>query len=168
MRSPLVNRVQACCLALLLVAALPAAAQWTWRDAQGRITASDRPPPPEVPEKDILSRPRVVRAAPPTASAASAAAATAAPAGDRELEARKRAAEREREAGRDAKQRAEEQRIAEQRAENCRRARSQVAAIDSGQRMARVNEKGEREIMDDRARAEELRRAREVIAADCR
>jgi hypothetical protein len=33
--------------------------------------------------------------------------------------------------------------------------------------MARLNEKGERVILDDAARAQEAQRAREVIAADC-
>jgi hypothetical protein len=40
--------------------------------------------------------------------------------------------------------------------------------MESGQRMARVNEKGEREVLDDRGRAEEMRQARSVIASDCR
>jgi hypothetical protein len=34
--------------------------------------------------------------------------------------------------------------------------------------MARTNDKGEREILDDKARADEMRRTREIIAADCR
>ena len=40
--------------ALLLCMAIPAAAQWMWRDANGRVTASDIPPPREIPDKDIL------------------------------------------------------------------------------------------------------------------
>ena len=44
----------------------------------------------------------------------------------------------------------------------------QLATLDSGQRIARINAEGEREILDDEARAEEARRAREVIASDCR
>ena len=63
---------------------------------------------------------------------------------------------------------AEEERLAPQRAENCRRARSHLSAMESGQRIARVNDKGEREVLDDRGRAEEMRQAREVIASDCR
>jgi hypothetical protein len=34
--------------------------------------------------------------------------------------------------------------------------------------MARINAKGEREVIDDATRADEMRRAREVIASDCR
>ena len=67
-------------MACLLLLAGPADAQWRWRDKNGQINASDRPPPLEVPEKDILSRPpsNDTRRAPPVA-AASGASASAAP-----------------------------------------------------------------------------------------
>jgi hypothetical protein len=55
-----------------------------------------------------------------------------------------------------------------QRAENCRNARAHLAALDTGQRIARFNDKGEREVLDDKQRADETRRAREVIASECR
>ncbi|GAB4118090.1 MAG: hypothetical protein Fur0014_19400 [Rubrivivax sp.] len=145
---------------------LPAAAQWKWRDANGRITVSDLPPPRDIPAKDILARPEpaVLRPAPAAASAASAPAVAPRPPVDRELQARKQAAEQEKA----ARLKAEHERLDAQRAENCRRARSHLAALDSGQRIARYNEKGEREVLDDKGRAEETRRAREVIASDCR
>ncbi len=145
----------------------PAQAQWKWRDQSGQINVSDRPPPRDVPEKDILARPvpELRRAAEPAASAASAPARpeVRAPA-DRELEARKLAAEQEQA----ARLKAEVDKAAANRAENCNRARAHVAALESGQRIARLNEKGEREVLDDKGRAEELRRGREVIASDCR
>ena len=155
-----------------LVTALPAEAQWKWRDKDGRITVSDRPPPREVPEKDILSKPNLpARAAAPAAAATPAAATTPAAAAsapptalEREVQARKRAAEEEKA----AKARAEEERNATRRAENCRQARNQLTALESGQRIARTNDKGEREVLDDQGRAQETQRAREVIAADCR
>jgi type IV secretory pathway VirB10-like protein len=151
-------------LALLL--ALPAHAQWRWRDASGRVTASDIPPPREIPDKDILQRPGAAR--PPLPSAPAAAAASAAPAPappvDKELEARKKAADQQQQ----ARAKADEQRLAAVRAENCTRARSHLANLESGQRLARVNDKGEREFLDDKTRADEARRAREIIASDCR
>lgn len=150
----------------------PADAQWKWRDQNGQVNISDRPPPREVPEKDILARPtpqaRTVAGAPAPAPAASAASALAGPVAsppvDRELEARKKAAEQEQA----AKAKAEADKLAANRAENCRRARGQVAALESGERMARVNQKGEREVLDDKARAEELSHARAIVASDCR
>ena len=150
-----------CCLAL------PAQAQWKWRDKDGRVTASDLPPPREVLDKDIIMRPPEVRRVPPSAApAASAPGLPAAPKGplDREVEARKLAAEQQQA----AKAKSDEDRLGAQRAENCRRARSHLAALDSGQRIARVNDKGEREVIDDRVRADEQRQAREVIGSDCR
>jgi type IV secretory pathway VirB10-like protein len=149
------------CLAALLGLAMfatAAQAQWTWRDKEGRITASDLPPPRDVPDKDILTRPA------PATSAAASNPATPAPPVERELEARKKAAEAERA----AQTKTDDAKQAAARADNCRRARAQLAAMDSGQRIARLNDKGEREVLDDKGRAEESRRAREVMASDCR
>lgn len=163
--APGMRRLLVVCVFALVAALLTTAAQaqWTWRDKYGQINASDRPPPRDIPDKDILSRPAARPAARPASAPAAAAAAASSPA-ERELLARRRAAEAEQA----AKAKADEERVAAQRAENCRRARSQLAALESGQRMARMNDKGEREILDDKGRAEELRRAREVIGSDCR
>jgi hypothetical protein len=174
----LVHGFVPCCLAALvcLATALPAYAQWAWRDANGRITASDRPPPRDVADKDIISRPRSDKRLPQSAAAASAAVAApgaSAPAAvvsaapsplEREVQARKTKAEQEQA----SKKAAEDAKLASQRADNCQRARSQVATLDSGLRIAQTNAKGEREIMDDAGRAAEARKAREVIASDCR
>lgn len=158
-------------LAALSLASSPAEAQWKWRDKDGRITVSDRPPPRDVPDRDILSKPvEPRRAAAPqaAASAASGAEAAAQPgapsAMEREVQARKKAAEQEQA----AKAKAEEDKLAAQRAENCRNARGHLAALESGQRIARTNDKGEREVLDDKGRADEMRRAREVVSSDCR
>jgi hypothetical protein len=149
------------------MAALPVHAQWKWRDKDGKVTVSDRPPPNDVPDKDILGRPADPRRAMAAANPASAPASAGAPvktALDREVEARKRAADQEQA----AKAKAEDAKLSAQRADNCQRARNQQAALESGQRMARVNDKGEREVLDDKGRAEEMRQIRDVIAADCR
>lgn len=156
-------------LGLLLGLPTPADAQWKWRDKSGQINISDLPPPRDIPDKDVLSRPPVEarRAAAPQAAASAASApgvsALRAPV-DPELQARKRAAEQDAA----ARAKADEEKLAAARAENCRRARSQVATLESGQRLARVNDKGEREVIDEQTRADELRRAREIIASDCR
>jgi hypothetical protein len=145
---------------------------WQWRGADGSINVSDRPPPREVPDKDILKRPGpdATRKPAPAATAqvgvaAGAGAASAPPSAlEREVQARKRAAEQDKQ----NKAKAEEDKLAAQRASNCRAAKSQVASLESGMRIARTNEKGEREILDDQARSNELRRAREVLSSDCR
>lgn len=155
---------------VLLAAAGDAAAQWAWKDKDGKITASDRPPPKDIPDKDILRRPaqraivNTAAAAPAAASAASATAAGPKSPLEAQVEAKKKAAEQEQA----AKAKAEEEKAAVQRAENCRRARGQLATLESGVRMARTNDKGEREVLDDAARAAETQRARQIIASDCR
>lgn len=179
-RSLLLHRrvLPALLLGLLVGALLPATAQaqWKWRDADGRIQYSDRPPPASVPERNILSRPASPPpgslAPAPTATPASAAsapppgrAASGAAAGqDPELLARRRQAE----AQEAARRRAEEEKLARQRLENCQRARDYLRSLDSGQRIARTNAQGEREFLDDAQRAAERRRAQEVIGSECR
>jgi hypothetical protein len=159
-------------LALVAAAlALPCAAQWKWRDAQGRVQYSDRPPPNDVRDRDILTRPAAPLSAQRPTSAHAAASSTGSPPGaasaptsDPALEARKRLVE----ATQDQGKRDEEARIARQKVENCTRAKEHARTVESGQRIARTNEKGEREFLDDAQRARESARAREIIASDCR
>jgi Domain of unknown function (DUF4124) len=166
--SPTILSALAC--SVLCVAAVAAeSVPWKYRDAQGRIVVSDLPPPAGVQDKDILERPTTVvrRGAPPTApvaAAATAAPTTVAQGNDPELEARRKKAATEQE----LQQKVQQEKDAAQRAENCGRAKSHLAALADGQRIARTNDKGEREILDDKGRAEEMQRARQVIAADCK
>ena len=143
-------------------------AQWKWRDKGGQMHVSDLPPPSDVAEKDVLQRPDSAKfkAAPAPSPAASAITAASAPraAVDPELDARMKRAEQERALA----QKKEDERAAAAKAENCARARDHLRTLDSGVRMGRVNDKGEREILDDKQRAEETQRTRSVVASDCR
>ncbi len=151
---------------LWALAPAPADAQWVWRDKDGQVNASDRPPPRDIAAKDIITRPTPEprRSAAPLIAASGAAASAPASALERELQARKRAAEQEQA----AKARADDERTAAVRADNCRSARSQMSALESGQRITRINDKGEREVLDDRGLADEQRRTRDAISANCR
>jgi hypothetical protein len=158
---------------LAAVLATPAEAQWKWRDKNGRVQYSDQPPPSGVPDKDVLQKPASAnrQAAAPVAAAVAAVPASAASGialtpktVEPELEAKRRKADEEKA----AKDKAEEQKLAAARADNCSRARSQLRTIDDGIRIARTNATGEREILDDKARAEERRRTTDVIASDCK
>jgi hypothetical protein len=161
-------------LALLLAAALaqPAQAQWKWRDKSGHTQYSDLPPPADVSESDILSRPhptsrRVAAPAPAAASAASAPAVNAIVKPNTEdpaLEAKRKQLEAEQA----AKRKADEAKLAAAKADNCSRAKEQLRSIDSGVRLVRTNEKGEREVLDDDQRAQEAKRTRDIISADCK
>jgi hypothetical protein len=146
--------------------ALPAAAQWKWRDKSGQIQYSDLPPPAGTPDQDILLRPTQIQQRRPVvaAPASAASAASAARGVDPELDARRKKAEQEQA----AKQKAEEEKYAAARADNCARAKSYLRTLDEGLRVTRTNEKGEREFLDDKQRAEETRRTRDIIASDCK
>ncbi len=168
--TPIVATLLGLCLAL------PAHAQWKWRDKSGQTQYSDLPPPQGVPEQDILSRPASAkrRSTGPAAAAASAAASAVPGAAtgaalapktvEPELEARRKKAE----ADEAAKAKIEEAKIAAARAENCTRARTQMRTLDSGIRVVRANDKGEREILDDKQRASEVKRTQDIISADCK
>lgn len=67
-----------------------------------------------------------------------------------------------------AKKKAEEEKALKARVENCARAKQAKATFDSGVRVARQNDKGEREVMDEAARATETKRIQTIIDADCR
>jgi len=146
--------------------------QWKWRDASGAIQYSDRPPPPGTPESSILSRPANTRshaakpldAASDANSAASAAQPAAARPSDAELEARRKKAEEEKA----AKRKAEDDKDAKQREDNCQRARSYQRSLQDGIRIVRSNANGEREVLDDKGRADEMQRTQEAIQANCK
>ena len=133
-----------------------------------------------MPAKNILAQPRGARAsnhpsasvaAPPdvtassTATAAKPMVAASAPGGvDKALEEKKKQAEQ----AEAARKQAEEAKLAAQKAENCKRAQDAKATLDSGMRIARLNANGEREVLDDQARAAEMKRVQDVIRSECK
>ena len=175
---PLSTLLATICLALASEAAI---AQWQWMDKDGRKVFSDRSPPAEIAEKDILKRPvgatRAANAATitttsvvdgkPALAASAAALKASAPkltGKDAELEAKKKKAEEEVV----AKKKAEEEKNAKTKADNCERAKSGLATLQSGVRIAAVNAKGEREVFDDAKRDAETKRTQEIIDSSCR
>jgi hypothetical protein len=153
-----------------LACSLPAIclAQWQWIDNDGRKVFSDQSPPANIPAKNILRQPGVrgpsvaaEAAAEPVKVQASAPKITGK---DKQLEEKKKQAE----AAEAEKKKAEEEQVAKQRSDNCVRAKRAKAEMDSGIRIARMNDKGEREIMDDAARAVESKRIDGIVASDCK
>jgi hypothetical protein len=163
-------------LGVVCLLPLAASAQWQWVDKDGKKVFSDQAPPTDVPEKNIVRRPGALSAratfAPAPADTASeparspvGAASAAKPAGvDKELEEKARKAEE----AEKAKQAAEAQKLAKAKSDNCNRARQGKATFDTGMRVARVNAQGEREVMDDKARASEQQRLQSIIDSDCK
>ncbi len=173
---------------------LAASAQWQWLDKDGRKVYSDRAPPPDVLDKNIVKRPSRPVAAPGKADVAAAAAGTAANTPDGASLAAQAAAAAANSAARQAttpfiklptvdkdlearkklaadaeagKRRSDEERVAKLRAEACTNSRSALAQATSGARIRRINDKGEPEVLDDEGRAQEARKAQSGIDANC-
>ncbi len=83
---------------------------------------------------------------------------------DKELAERKKKEEQTQAALR----KAEEDRISKAKADNCQRARQAQKGLDSGMRIGRINSQGERELMDDAARAAESKRIQAIVDSDCK
>ena len=159
--------------------ALTAAAQWQWLDKDGRKVYSDRAPPADVLEKNIVKRPgglakAAVKAEPVLNADGTSVVASQSPQAvssapklsgvDKELmEKKKQAADAEA-----AKRRADEERVTKAKVENCALGKQAKAGLDSGVRIGRTNAQGEREIMDDAARAAETKRVQNIIDSSCK
>lgn len=167
-------------LAVAIVAAAyagGAAAQWAWKEDNGRVVYSDRPPPANIRPTQIIRQPNVAAPAPaPQAGSpgsatgegekqAAAPAATAAPKSiaERDMEFRKRQLERA-----DSERKAqEEQQKSAAKAADCERSRGYLRSLEDGMRISRTDASGNREILDDAQRAAEIERTRKMIQQLC-
>lgn len=173
------NNIRRFVVAAACFLSVAASAQWQWVDKDGRKVFSDRAPSTDVPEKNIVKRPGARVSSEPlnnnvlqSNQNGSPALAPTAPAAanvpqltgvDKDLAEKKRQAEQ----AEIAKKKAEEEKHLQAKQENCSRAKQAKATYDSGMRVARTNLKGEREIMDDAARAVESKRIQSIIDSDC-
>ena len=162
-------------LTLACVWSAGAFAQWQWMDKDGRKVFSDRAPPADIPQKNILKQPSLalpVAVSDAAASTDPAPAASAAPASqaehkpgkDKELEEKKAQAE----AAEAAKKKAEDAKIAAARAENCNRAQRAKTTLESGKPMQHTSAQGDVGFLDEVGRTAELRRVQGVIESDCK
>jgi len=130
--------------------------QYKWVDKDGRTRYGDVPPP-GVKATRLKG--------PPAASAPPAAPGAKGPlsAAEKDAEFRKRQQE--------AQKAREKQELAAQdaqaRRENCARAQEYVRTIESGQRISRTDNQGERYYLDDAQRAQELAKARQAAQQSC-
>jgi len=135
--------VLALSLAGVLLAPAAGGALYKWTDAQGRVVYSDQPPQGDVKTEQL-------RAAPPPAN----------PNAAKEL-AQKQAEfqKRQGDAAKAVEKSGKERANATQLAENCAQAKGQLRQLGESQLVIyRYNDKGEREVMDDDARAKERAR----------
>ena len=147
-----------------------AAETYKWTDAEGKVHYSDQPPPSNAKDPTTVTpRKKTSRSAPPPEDETKPADAKPAPAAAKtaqELDAefRQRKVETaEKEAAQ--KKLAQE---AESKKKNCAQAQANVARLQAGGRIARANDKGETEYLDDAQIAQELLRAREIQDSWCK
>lgn len=154
-------------IAGLLAISPLALAQYVWIDDKGVKQLSDRPPPPNVPEKRILKapgkplfNPNAIDLEPAADMPATRPTPTLA---DRNADFNKRKTE-----AADAQQRAatDTQRKADIAA-NCDAARQNQQALDQGLRLSTYDKNGERGYMNDQER-EDLRKKTQKVLADCK
>lgn len=160
---------------------LPSEAQWAWKDANGRVVYSDRPPPSDVKPANIMRQPGTQTLANPApasgplddaakpADAKNSDTKSAPPSNapktvaEREMEFRKRQQER---ADNDKKSAEEQTKNATKTAE-CDRARGYMKSLEDGVRITKTDAAGNREFLDDAARAAEADRTRKIIQSTC-
>ena len=166
---PLVLRPLIRCLPALAVVALlaaPAGAQQLYKyvGPDGRIQYTDRPPPGAQNVEKVTSS-RVSTVGPAGAAGGEAAkAGTPKTAADREQDFRQRRADTEEKAKKDEKVAQESKAQAEQ----CATLRHELATMQSGQRIARMDDKGERYYLEDTQIQRNAARLQRDIATTCK
>jgi len=135
---------------------------YQWKDSSGRTVISDTPPPGSTKASRAVG-------GPPAATTESERSA------EKPLDASKSTAEknlefkkRQQEAKEKADKEAKEQTAAAEKRENCDRASRNLAALESNQPFATLDEKGERQLMDTSQRDQEMERARRFMAESCK
>ena len=158
----------------------PSEAQWAWKDGNGRLVYSDRPPPSDIKAANIVRQPSTQALANPAPASGpldeagkpsdpkNADTKTPAPnapktIAEREMEFRKRQQER---ADSDKKAAEEQTKNATKTAE-CERARGYMRSLEDGIRITRTDASGNREFLDDEQRAAEVDRTRKIIQSTC-
>ncbi len=144
-------------ISLLVLLSLPLAAaaeMYRWVDSSGQVHYSDSPPPAGAKSTKTIDTPPAAPAAAPAKGKTWQ---------EKDLEFRQRqAADAEAQAKKD-----KEAADAKQKKENCEAARRNLQTLESGQRVATTNARGEREFMDDAARQKAIEEARRAVNSWC-
>ncbi len=145
----------------LAVLAAPAQAQlYKWVDSNGRVQYSDRKPSDGKPSQDVKNTVSAIGSQ--TGEAGAASGGKSAAEQDKEFQKRR---QEQGEAQQKQQQAASEQK---QNSENCEAARRNLAAIQSGTRIQRYNEKGEVSYLDDADRPRAIERNQQLVETNCK
>ncbi len=163
-----ISFIRALALAAMAFASLPAQAQYQWKDANGSMVFSDRPPPPGSAVRIVkapLTPPVVVPADKAAAPAAAPTAKVAAMAGsDRQLNEKMKQAEK----ADKAKASAESEQAAKDTARQCENLRENMRGLQTGERISRVNKAGEREFLSEADRNAKMQENTRDLAKHCK
>lgn len=162
-------------IGLVIMTALPSISQadiYKWKDKDGNTRYSDTPPPSNIKLENIGTK----KAVSPTGKeplSAVAQPAPAAPAKEIVLETPPRneedvaAEQRRRNAEAEKKNKQEKEAESKLKAENCKAAKANLASYAQGGRVYKMNEKGEREYLDDAGLKQGADKARGEVAQYC-
>jgi hypothetical protein len=151
-------------LALLLASATAGAQMYKWVDKDGKVRYGDTPPPGA--KTSSIAAPAPAAAPPAAKDAKGAKDAKQGPQtpAEREQEYRKRQADNAK-----AAEKAEaEARDKVNRTGDCERAREHLRTLQSGQRIARTDSKGERVYLEDAQIAQEITEAQQSLQKLCK
>jgi hypothetical protein len=151
------NRLLFVLLSLVLSSAAVSAEMYRWVDSQGRVHYSDEPPPAGAKSSKTVTPP-------PPSYSPSGEAAKPKTWQEKDVEFRQRQSTQAEAQAKKEKEEAD----AKQKKQNCEIARKQLQTIESGQRISDINEKGEREYLDDAARQKALEDARRTVDTWCK
>lgn len=138
---------------IALFAVSAASAQiYQWKDENGKTVISDKPPAGKAREQKRIEAPSAQDTAGQKTTA------------ERDLEFRKR----QKEAQESTTKANKEQQAAADKKENCENARRNVQLLESGERVAMRDDKGERYFLEDAQREQELAKARRAVELSCK
>ena len=139
--------------AAMFLASSAGAEIYHWKDQNGKTVISDQPPMGQTPAKKIGDTGTGDNASSKQPSLA-----------ERDMEFRKRQKEAQERAEKEKKETV----AADDKKENCQNAREQLRLLESGERIALRDDKGERYYLDDAQRAQETDKAKRFIESQCK
>ena len=140
-------------VAVLLATTAVNAQIYEWKDENGKTVYSDQPPSGKVrQQRKIDATAPAINTAPQKTTA------------DREMDFRKRAQEAQEKSAKAEKEQAD----AAQKKENCEKSARYLNSLESGERIASRDDKGERYFMEDAQRQQEITKTRQAMQASCK
>ena len=140
-------------VAVLLASTFVNAQIYQWKDVNGKIVISDKPPTGKVSDQRKID-----------SKVSASSDASQKNLADREMDFRKRQQESRVKSDKEKK----EGNTTAERKEDCDRTRRNLELLESGERVAERDEKGERSFMDDAKREREIAKTRQILQSSCK